>query len=332
MLDDFRRLVLPTAANIVELQGTARYGGEPLRALYAGAGTNLEFLRSLFFDQCEQRQSGRRASLLRYGSALAAQASSADLWLIERPPLWAKLLPANGAITLPAWIRQQLRLPRLMPESGRLLPRLLEKEVRRHIRQQGYSVDFVSQPDALREFYRRYYRPYIESRFGAGAIVVPEPLFLRQGAGQVLARLHADGVWIAGLLLKQHRSTMRLGWFGQDRNPPPPGASETLDGACIRYAHEKGVRTLIMGNTRPCLADGVLRYKAKFGAEITATRFPQIELAIDVRRATPGVMQALEQQPLIGLRTGIPQVWKAVADPGTHFHARLCPLTAAGSP
>jgi len=332
MLDDLRRLFLPTAAHVVALQGTARYGGEPLRALYAGAGNHLEFLRSLFFDQCEHRQTDRRASLLRHASAFTAQASAVDLCLLERPPLWARLLPARGAITLPAWVRQELALPRLMPESGRLLPRLLEKEVRRHMRQQRYSVDFVSQPDALREFHRRYYRPYIESRFGAGAIVVPEPLFLRKGTGQVLARLHADGTWIAGLLLKQRGSTLRFGWFGQDRDPPPPGASETLDAACIRYAHEKGVRTVVMGNTRPCLADGVLRYKAKFGAHITATRFPQDELVIEVRRATPGVMQALDRQPLIGLRSGVPQVWKAAADADAHCSARLCPLPAAGSP
>jgi hypothetical protein len=332
MLEDLGRLLLPTTANILELRGPARFTGEPLRALYAGAGTNLEFLRSYFFEQCEQQQSGRRATLLRLGSALASQTAGVDLWLIERPALWARLLPAVGAITMPAWVRQQLRLPRLMPESGRLLPRLLEKEVRRHTRQQHYSVDFVSQPDKLREFYRRYYRPYIEARFGAGAIVVPEPLFLQLSAGQVLARLHAEGTWIAGLLLKQRRSEMRFGWFGLDRNPPPPGASETLDSACIRHAHENGVRTLVMGNTRPCLADGVLRYKAKFGAEIIATRFPQTELAIEIRRATPGVVQALERQPLIGLRAGVPQVWKIAADQGAPVSARLCPLPDAVAP
>ncbi|MGH8253632.1 MAG: hypothetical protein ACRES2_06290 [Steroidobacteraceae bacterium] len=332
MLADLERLLLPMTANILELRGTARDGGAPLCALYAGSGANLEFLRSYFFDQCEQQLLARRATLVRLGSALAVQAVEADLWLIERPAVWARLLPAVGTITMPAWVRQQFRLPRLIPESGRLLPRLLEKEVRRHTRQQQYTVDFVSQPEMFREFYRRYYCPYVEARFGAGAIVVPEPVFLQQCAGQVLARLHADGTWIAGLLLKQRRSVLRFGWFGLDRNPPPRGASETLDSACIRYAHEKGVRTLVMGNSRPCLADGVLRYKAKFGAEIIATRFPQTELAIEIRRATPGVMQALERQPLIGLRSGVPQVWKVVAEQGAGVSARLCPLPAAGSP
>lgn len=332
MLEDLGRLLLPTAADILELRGPARFTGEPLRALYAGSGANLDFLRSFFFEQCEQQPSDGRASLWRSASKLAPQSAGVDLWLTERPALWAKLLPSAGAIAVPAWVRQQIRLPRQMPESGRLLPRMLEKEIRRHTRQQNYSVDFVSQPEVIGEFYRRYYRPYIEARFGTGAIIVPEPLFLRLSAGQVLARLHADGAWIAGLLLKARGSEIRFGWFGLDRNPPPPGASETLDGACIRYAHEKGVRTVVMGNTRPCLADGVLRYKAKFGAQITATRFPQTELAVVVRRATPGITQALERQPLIGLRAGIPRAWKFTAEQGSAFSARLCPLSAAGSP
>jgi hypothetical protein len=80
-----------------------------------------------------------------------------------------------------------------------------------------------------------------------------------------------------------------------------------------------------MGDTRPCLSDGVLRYKARFGATIHPTLFPQPTLCIGVRGWSDAVTVALAQQPLITLRGRKPYVWR-VSGAGSDSHSYLEPL------
>jgi hypothetical protein len=108
-----------------------------------------------------------------------------------------------------------------------------------------------------------------------------------------LAKLCSGSEWVAGLLFRIAAGTLSLGWFGSRTTPPPAGASEALDAWVIGHAAALGARRAVLGHSRPSLADGVVRYKARFGAVIRATRFPQRVVAIDVRRPTPAVAQAL---------------------------------------
>ena len=78
-------------------------------------------------------------------------------------------------------------------------------------------------------------------------------------------------------------------WSGAPHDYSHPGASEVLDTLLIHHAREHGADRIVMGDSRPCLANGVLRYKAKFGARIASTLLPQPVLSIAVRRWSPAV-------------------------------------------
>ena len=151
----------------------------------------------------------------------------------------------------------------------------------------------------MRRFYRELYRPYVLARFGGGAIVVAEEEFVRTARGWTLARLHEGGRWAAGLLLERSGAVLRLRWFGASCSPPPDGASEVLDVACIRRAHAEGARTVLLGHSRPSLADGVLRYKQKLGARVRAVRYPQPRLGISVDRGQRAMFERLNRRRLI---------------------------------
>ena len=296
----------PLRSTIIRLEGPARFSGEPLTALYFGSGQNLGFLEQLFFESPQRSTLASVGNPLRLRIGEKSRTSQVDLMLGDLPPLWQALLPNDAALRLPAWLSQVVDLP----ESGPLLPRKLEREVGRHRRQQGYRVEFSSDEGDARHFYRELYAPYLHARFGPDAVVVPEARMIAQLRGKILAKLYQDDRWLLGLALAHEGKVVRFGWFGSARNPPPVGASETLDWLCIQHARDSGTRQVVMGSSRPCLSDGIVRYKLKFGARFAATRLPPAQLAICVRTDRPAVLECLQRQPLIRVQRGRTRVYR----------------------
>jgi hypothetical protein len=314
ILRKLTQLAAPLRLSLIRLHGPARFGGGELRAVYAGNGTNLSFLRDLFLSGGDGEPLAQGLHPLALPGAVRRHAHDADILLCELPRLWVPFLPRSAGIRVPAWVRQEIDLPASPDEQGWLLPRAVERETARRIRRHGYGVDFTSESAAKELFFRNFYRPYVQSRFGAGSFVDTEEVFMERARGQTLARLCENGRWVAGLLIHRQGSSLRLGRFGAATDPPSPGASEVLDTLIVHRMHEQGVRRIVMGDTRPCLADGVLRYKARFGAQIRPTLFPQPILGIGVRRWSPAVTSCLERQPLVRLRRGHPHAWRVHGD------------------
>jgi hypothetical protein len=197
----------------------------------------------------------------------------------------------------------------------------VRREAERHARRSAFAVEFTDAPEAIDRFHRELYRPYVRSRFGPQAVIVDSGAFRILSRRSTLARLLNAGHCVAGMLLEEHGTHVRFGWFGACTDPPPRGASEVLDVACIRRAASRGFRRVLLGNARPSLADGVLRYKARFGAELVACRFPQDTLGIAIRRPSPAILQSLERASLITLRRGHPHVYGVLGG-----HLSLIPL------
>jgi len=272
------------------LVGAARGAAAELRAAYLGSGQTLPFiLRELF----ESPQRITAASL--------DEVPAVDLCIEERPPLASLVNAPAHELRLPTWISQQIDL-RPAGAEGFAFSRHVRRETERHIRRCGYSLDFSNDPQALRQFYRDMYRPYVQARFDAQAIVVSEETFLQRAAGQWLARLHAGATWTAGMLLAREAQTLRFGWFGARSNPPPPGASEVLDALVIRWAVQQKLQRVVLGHSRACLRDGVLRYKRRLGAQIRATRFPQPQIFLRMVRPSEWLARCLDEAGFIRVR------------------------------
>lgn len=326
MLDKLAQLAAPLRMSLLRLSGPARFSDAELTATYVGNGRNLDFLSHLFFREITTDTLAADLTPLQMRAALRQRSRDAELTLSELPPMWALLLPREGTIRFPAWVRQEIVLPAGTAGTERwLLPRAIERETARIVRRHGYVIDFTTANDAMEVFFRNLYRPYVQARFGTESHVDEEKTFMDRCRGQTLARLHAGDDWVAGLLLRQRGESLRLGRFGASSNPPSPGASEVLDTLVIRHGYAHGVRRIVMGDTRPCLSDGVLRYKARFGAAIRPTLFPQPTLCISVRGWSDAVTAALAEQPLIAFRRRKPHVWR-VSGAGSDSRIYIEPL------
>lgn len=295
-------LATPVALPVERLSGRWLGSTEPATLVFAGSAETAGFLAGTLMRIDRRQAAGRLDTPLALrGPAFDEICTGADLAVAELPFLWRSALPAGVQWRIPAWVSQEIRAPECAEIA---LPVALRKEVTRHTRRETYAVDFSTDENDVRQFFSGLYRPYVAERFGAGAVLVDEPRFLSVSRGMTLARLRAGKDWVAGLLFRHRGETLELGWFGASSIPPRSGASEVLDAAVIERAVSAGARRVIFGHSRPSLADGVVRYKSRFGAIVRPTRFPQRVIGIEARRASPALAVAMNAARLIAFPGG----------------------------
>ena len=280
-----RLLMGPLPLQKIRIDGCLKESGDPVRILYSGSNDSLAFITGLLFSAHEV--------------APGQGTQDCSLVIAERPPAWRVLENPAADIRIPAWINQYIDLAAARASGHALFSRHLRREVERQTRRSGYALDFSTADADRLQFFHDLYRPYVQARFDHQAILVAESDFMQQSAGQSLARLHSNGVWIAGMLLKRRGNALKFGWFGARGSPPPPGASEVLDALVIQWAAAQEFEKIVLGHSRPSLRDGVLRYKRRFGARIRATPFPQPQIGIDILKCGDALARRLDAAALI---------------------------------
>ena len=302
-------LATPIGMPVERIEGRLHGSDAPAVMLFAGAPVTAEFVAGALMTMERRTAVGRlRSPLALRGAAFERQCADADLAVAEVPWLWRSCLPARMPLRIPAWVSQEIRG---VAGTTIVLPTLLCREVNRLCRREAYEVEFTTDFGAIRRFYADLYRPYVSSRFGTAAVVVDERRFLSVGRGMTLAMLRAGDPWIAGMLFAQRGGTLNLGWFGSSTASARAGASEVLDARVIERAVARGVRRVVMGHSRPSLADGVVRYKARFGAIVTPTRFPQRVIALRVSQPLPVLAAALNAAKFVSFSRGAPEIYSA---------------------
>ena len=301
-------LAVPVSMPVQRLAGTLNGTADPVVMVYAGEPAAAEFIAGSLFRVEHRTEIGRLGSPFELRSdGFVALSGAADLVAVDVPWAWRRCLPEGMQLRMPAWVSQEIQAAGNGPI---VLPAPLRKEVRRHERRQGYELHFSTGEADLRRFHATLYRPYVEARHGSGAVLVDERQFFAVSRGMTLAVLSSAGEWVAGLLLQRRATTLYFGWFGAASVPPRPGASEVLDARVLDWAAQNGVRRVVMGHSRPSLADGVVRYKRRFGAILRPTRFPQRTLAMRIQRAFPALVMAIEAARFVALRDGQFEVYR----------------------
>jgi hypothetical protein len=294
-------LAAPFELEIFRFSGRLHGSGERATLLHAGTPENANFVAAslLAVEGCEALEP--LATPLALGGWLDRAVSSTTGATADVPWLWRFALPPRMAHRFPAWVSQEIRAPEGEPLA---LAAAAAKEASRHCRREDYRIEFTQDPQDFRRFFGDYYRRYIGERFGPGAVLVDEARFLDDSRGMTLAKLLAGGDWVAGMLFRLRGSSLSLGWFGSATTPPRAGASEVLDASVLAHAAGLGCRRAILGHSRPSLADGVVRYKARLGAVLRPTRFPQRVIALAAPEPGTPVAAALAAARFVGFPEG----------------------------
>jgi hypothetical protein len=280
MMSAARTKLLPRrqqTVHLVRATGTARASGKPVEALYAGSGVNRAYCFSRLFENYTETVIpwvGGRKNLVR---ELRERLAAATFLFTEN--LREDALPElrSGYLCMPAWIKQQVPVSSVWSDQISTMRRATRREVTRYLRKYQFTCRVTCDSTAHTQFYGQLYLPYLQRRFGSRAHIVDRDRFLKEcRRGDVLQLVQGDTV-LAAALLRRTASTMSSVWAALRTDIDDgsvQGRSDVLDYFSLLYAHLQGCRTLDLGPSRPDLNDGVLRYKAKWGARINRGRFP----------------------------------------------------------
>lgn len=243
---------------------------------YVGDGSQLAYLKTLCSEQPYIESLSTELSLL---DVLRKRWQHSDRAITVYDfdfPLHF-LLRLSG-VAVPYWIKQKIELSDDWEAYLTRMRRKTRREAQRMIRKFNLQMQLVSGADYAEQFYDTLYAPYIRSRHGDSAVVIERAVALNKLRGsQIVQLLLADQV-IGAAQIDTQGSTLSLGWTGLtdlSEKPELRGAADALDYFCMKHAFDTGCRTIDMGHSRAVLSDGILRYKKKWGAKVSAGVVPQ---------------------------------------------------------
>ena len=291
-------------ADAVLLTGKEKHGGEPLRVFYFGVGENLAYLAELLFHAHEAAVQAADVNPWRARAWCQKFQAGVDLVILDLPWPVNKMVRRGGFLALAPWVNMVIPIG-VTWESvvGRWAKNVRGEDLRR-IRKHQLNFRTLDSEQAFRNFYHDLYVPYVTLRFGDAVFIEPEAKIVAvHEVGEIIEILRADTVIAAGVLIEDHGS-LGFHWTGV----PPDVAPAMLDGAfaalyyfIIRLAYERGCAEVDCFTSRPTLADGVLRYKRKWGGMLSGCEGLNGQILLQPVRGARAVLAFLGHNPLITL-------------------------------
>jgi len=266
---------LRTAASIIRnrampvtlLEGPTRMSRAAV--LLAGSSHTAELLMSHFFSGEVQTTQLATVPLWRLDSYLRKMSCDVDFTMASVNKLSAKLFFQPDCLSVPDAVDIGLK----MPEEIEMLWRGKHsvKEDLRLVRSRGMQMALSQKEADFDLFYQTMYLPFIAGRHGDMARPKDEnwlrASFLR---GKIIWVVRGEEK-LAGVAIEIAHGVLHLWALGTRDGDPglmKQGALAALYLYAIQLARDEGCSYVDFGSCRAFLADGILRYKKKWGMEM----------------------------------------------------------------
>jgi len=284
---------------ITILRGPTQAGREGT-VLLAGEGPRMDDLPLRFFQTQPKRERLGTCPLWSLRRRIERDHPEADLIFLRVDRISARILFRDGYLHVPEWVGTRLTVPDDLTDISRRSHSL--KEDLRVIRREGYEAEFSFDPADCEAFFHNVYQPYSLHRFGASDVV--RQLY------QIRRSVRRGGiVWVcrgservSGAVFELGRDTLRFLCVGTAGGRPElrkVGAIAAVYYFLIRYARDQGIARLDYRGSRAHLADGVLRYKCKWGAVMDPQPLTDFDYLVRWPTLSDAVRCFLEKTPLI---------------------------------
>jgi len=267
----FYRLYEVLRPKVVLLSGMERTNGKDLCIAVAGPQeTQAWFSAIAFLDRPENLSKGR-VWKWNVWPIIKKAVPSCSFGVIQSRPIFENRTHLADAFKIPSWIELDLDIT---PEGIRNKQNRYS-DVARTITKNKLSFIVTKRDDDFRHFYYQMYEPYIQSRYGRSAVIIPFIRLKEELIDGELITILMGSQPIAGCLLKKNKSQVavsKLGVLHGDFSYVKSGCISAMVYFVAHYLQNKGHKTMHMGFSRPFLSDGPLHFKKLFGARITNTR------------------------------------------------------------
>lgn len=291
---------------VVLLEGRTRERRRPATMLLAGHEPWISYLPERFFGETPTRRAIGVFPVWQLPGVIEAHGTGADLVTIRIDPVSGRRWLSDPAfLAVPEWIGTRIRVPadiEPLLRSGGSIKRDMSL-----IRQGGFESSCDDHGEALDYFYHRVYRPYTQCRYG-------EETYLRSLSDlrQRLRRggllwVEQDGRRVAGAFFERDGevlSVLALGVIDGEFGLVQRGAVAALYYFALQLAQRVDCSTIDLRGCRPSLADGVLAYKKKWGAEVCEKPESYYDLMVRWNRPSAVVREFLAHTPLVFREAG----------------------------
>lgn len=282
------------------LRGPTRPDGRLGTLLIAGDERAIEYLSSRFFVGDYRRERIAASPPWKLNRVLKRLQPSVDLTIGRLDRVSARLLCGRDYLAVPEWISSSLTLPERMDDLTQGSYEL-RAEMQR-IRRGNWTYEISHSTEDFASFYHSMYIPFTRNRFGTdGDVAGFYPLRRIFCQGGVLWLKHAGQI-IAGNLFQRRRGVIRSVVFGTVNGvlePVKAGAFAAMYLFLIKHAEETGYRCVYFGGSRPCLRDGVLRYKRRWGGTLVQPYYSYHDFLVRWTRFNKPVAFYFSHTPLI---------------------------------
>jgi hypothetical protein len=233
-------------------------------------------------------------------AAVSELAENADLVVVRVDTLSARLFFGPCYLRVPEWVDTILPVPDDIEALVRSNHSL--REDMRIVRHNGLTATISRSDSDFDEFYSSMYLPFVRGRHGALAWPSNrESLFkcFRRGG---LIWVTQAGERAAAILFERADDVLHLpaeGTRNGEVSMLKNGVVSALFYHAIRHAIECGCRIVDFGGCRPCVSDGVLRYKRKWGMEVRVRPMNQFYTLVRWRRWNTGLATFLSDVPVL---------------------------------
>jgi hypothetical protein len=342
-----RRYVMPVLRHRIPLHRLRGHSadGSPGSMLVAGSGPNLDYLTRRFFDGSPQVEPLGWASPLTLARRLDQLENDDDLILARIARPFAALMD-DRYIRAPDLVDLWLEVAEADEVLSRASPSVRRRV--RELRRLGLTWSLSSDPADLERFYRDYYVPFAQARFGDLAIIQPQSDLHRRFRFGGLAWIRKDGEAILGQLFEPDGDVLRLLSLGakdgrEEYRSLGAFAATKLFG--IEQAQATRRAWLNLGGSMPSLRDGSLMSKRSWGGVLRDRENSHRDFVIRWPAFNRRVARFLDDVPLVirdgrglssltAISSGSPvdpaaafRRWRQLAPRGLH---RFCVATAHG--
>jgi hypothetical protein len=279
------------------LAGEETTSKQKLTITFAGSEVSKNYIVKLAFGgQCKENYLGK-TWLFNVFRDLGKKGRRCSMIITEIIEPFRILFKEKNSFYIPRWI---------VGQAGTVLdPSLLagNKSLKSDLsrtRRNRFDFDVTHKISLFHDFYYNMYLAHTIKAHGNTAIIYPyEFMEMKFKKGDLLL-VKKEKEYIAGTLIFYRKKGPRLLSNGvRDGNPEYVRTSSMAATYyfAARYLKAKGYEKMLLGGSRAFLKDGVLRFKGKWGQEITGT--VKIGFLIKPLMKTAGVKEFLLNNPFI---------------------------------
>jgi hypothetical protein len=233
-----------------------------------------------------------------------------DMTILKSHIYYSNYLINNGFIVIPEWISMRLDISNSIKDIHKNISKSIKEDIRKY-KKYNFSYEFSSDPNMLKLFYNKMYKPSTLKKYGDIAECVNYLSFLHifeRNSAKLMLINQADK-HVSGSLIEIRNGIARgiySGVLNGNSEYLKKGVYAAIYNFSILYAKEKNAQIIHMGKCRSFFNDGLLQYKRKWGAEIINPKKEisyneQDTYAISIHNYSIGIKKFLLNNPFIYL-------------------------------